>query len=295
MKPFLKIVDTHQNSSFQVVNVNEPCFFPAWHFHPEFEIMYVLEGTGIRFVGDSIERFQAGDLVLLGSNLPHLYRSDETFYSKDSPQMSRAIVIYFKGDFAGEHLWSIPEMAPVKKLLQSSLKGLKFDGITRMILSKYIHLLLTRGDGLDRVIDLLTILKYMAISTDVTTLSGQSSLPDMQANDGARINNVYQFILDNYSTNPSLEEVAKVACMSATAFCRYFKKHTNKTYVQFLNEVKIGNATKLLIDNKMTISQICFEAGFNNFNHFNNIFKRVTGYTPGQYQHQHVESSRKVV
>jgi AraC-like DNA-binding protein len=135
----------------------------------------------------------------------------------------------------------------------------------------------------------------MAESSEATILSRNSSALNLHASDCDRINDVYQFILDNYTSNPTLEEVARVACMSTTAFCRYFKKHTNKTYVQFLNEVRIGNATKLLIDGRLTISQVCFETGFNNFNHFNNIFKRITNFTPGQYQHQYAEPSSKVV
>ncbi|HLA51822.1 MAG TPA: AraC family transcriptional regulator, partial [Flavitalea sp.] len=103
------------------------------------------------------------------------------------------------------------------------------------------------------------------------------------------INDVYEFVLNNCADNPTLDDVARVACMSTTAFCRYFKTHTNKTYVQFLNEVKIGNATKMLIDNKLTISRICYETGFNNFNHFTKVFRRITGYTPSQYQQQYSE------
>lgn len=295
MKPFLKIIDTHQNNAFHVLHVNERYFFPTWHFHPELEIMFVLEGTGIRFIGDSIERFQPGDLVLLGSDIPHLYRSDESFYSEDSHLRSRAIVIYFRENFAGEQFWSMPEMACIRKLLQVARKGLKFHGTEKMMLATYINTLAGRSDGIDRVIDLLTILRYMARSNETTVLSGYSASPNMQAGECERINQVYQFILDNYNSNPTLEEAARVACMSPTAFCRYFKKHTNKTYVQFLNEVRIGNATKLLIDGKMTISRVCYETGFNNFNHFSNIFKRITGFTPGQFQHQYTEQPSKVV
>jgi AraC-like DNA-binding protein len=130
----------------------------------------------------------------------------------------------------------------------------------------------------------------MATSPDVEVLSGNGFNNNAQATDCARINDVYEFILNNYAENPTLDDVAKIACMSSTAFCRYFKTHTNKTYVQFLNEVKIGNASKMLIDNKLTISQICYQTGFNNFNHFNKLFKRITGYTPSQYQQQYTES-----
>jgi AraC-like DNA-binding protein len=273
------------------MNVCEPYFFPTWHFHPEYEIMLVQEGSGIRFAGDSIERFQPGDLVFYGSNIPHLYRSDEEYYSQDIQLLSKATVVYFKENFPGDQFWKLPEMGPIKKLLLLGRQGIKFTGETRSLLEKHILQLAGRRDGIDRMIDLFGILKIMATSKEYRLLSGHAFMENIQVSDSERINAVYQYILDNYTSDPTLEDVAKIACMSTTAFCRYFKTHTNKTYVQFLNEVKIGNATKMLIDNKLTISQICFESGFNNFNHFNNLFKRITGFTPAQYQQQYIESA----
>src|SRR5690606_29616006 len=236
-------------------------FFPSWHFHPECEIMLVTAGTGIRFAGDSIERFQPGDLVFFGPGISHLYRSDEEYYLENSPLISKATVLYFKENFPGEQFWNMPEMAAIKRLLMLSRRGIKFTGITRSILEKRILKLAHREEGIEKVMDLLQIMKVMATSDEYELLSGNSFTQTLDAGDCARINSVYQFILDNYTRNPSLEEVAKIACMSTTAFCRYFKTHTNKTYVQFLNEVKIGNASKMLIDNKLTISRICFETG----------------------------------
>ncbi len=289
MKPFLKLVDTHQNSAFQVIKVDEPVFFPSWHFHPEYEIMLVQEGTGMRFVGDNIERFQPGDLVFFGSEIPHLYRSDEEYYQQDAVLRSRAVVVYFKENFPGDQFWGMPELSSVKKLLTSAKRGIKFTGSSRARLEKQILHLSESSKGMDRIIGLLTILKTMAESEEFSFLSGSAYNTNVQASDCVRINDVYEFVLNNCADNPTLDDVARVACMSTTAFCRYFKTHTNKTYVQFLNEVKIGNATKMLIDNKLTISRICYETGFNNFNHFTKVFRRITGYTPSQYQQQYSE------
>lgn len=275
------------------MKVSEPFFFPSWHFHPELEIMLVLEGTGLRFAGDSIERFQSGDLVFYGSNIAHLYRSDGEYYLPESPLLSRATVVYFKENFPGDQFWKIPEMASIKRLLLLARQGIKFHGETRALLEKHLLELSVRKEGIDRIIDLLTILKIMAASKEFTLLSSQAFTKTIQGSECERINAVYQYILDKYTSDPSLEDVARVACMSTTAFCRYFKVHTNKTYVQFLNEVKIGNACKMLIDNKATLTKICFESGFNNFNHFNNLFKRITGFTPTEYQAQYIESPRK--
>ncbi|MGV3559856.1 AraC family transcriptional regulator [Larkinella arboricola] len=285
MKPILKIVDTQQHEAFQIMKVEESFFFPSWHFHPEFEIMYVEQGTGIRFVGDSMERFQPGDVVLFGSHIPHLYRSDSEYYQKDSDLRSKALVVYFKEDFLGDSFYKLPHISPLSRLMSLSRRGILFKGPQREKLIEQLKQLDQATDGLSKIIDLLSILKTMADAKEYDVLSSRVFTRYSNQEECERINRVYQFIIDNYADNPTLEQVSTVACMSLTAFCRYFKSHTNKTYTQFLNEIKIGNACKMLIDRKMNISQICFETGFNNFTHFNSQFKRITGITPKQYQH----------
>lgn len=289
MKPLLKIINTQQNEAFQIMRVQEPYFFPSWHFHPEYEIMLVLEGTGIRFVGDSMERFQPGDLVFYGTNIPHLYRSDKEYYQKESDLISQATVVYFKENFLGESFWHLPDIAPIKKLFSHAKRGMKFKGKARDELRRQIQKLDNQKDGIERIIDLLTVLKIMAGTREYELLSSSAFTKYIDKDDCERMNKVYQFIMDNYTKTPSLEEVSKIAHMSTTAFCRYFKSRTNKTYTQFLNEVKIGNACKLLIDNELSISQVCFETGFNNFPHFNNQFKRIIGHSPKQYRHKHLQ------
>jgi len=289
MKPILKIIDTQQHEAFQMMKVEEAYFFPSWHFHPEFEIMLVQEGAGIRFVGDSMERFQPGDLVLFGSNIPHLFRSDQTYYEKDSDLISRAIVVYFKENFLGESFWELPQVTPIKKLLALSKRGIRFTGAAREALAQHIKRLDEEKNGISRIIDLLSILKMMAESREFELLSSTVFNKSSDEKECERMNRVYQFIIDNYTKNPSLEQVSEVANLSVTAFCRYFKSHTNKTYTQFLNEIKIGNACKLLIDKELSVSQICYETGFNTFTHFNEQFKRIVGLTPKQYQHSHLK------
>lgn len=288
MKPILKIVNTQQSEAFQIMKVNDPYFFPTWHFHPELEIMLVQEGSGIRFVGNSMERFQAGDLVLYGSNIPHLYRSDKEYYQKDTELVSKATVVYFKENFLGDSFWQLPPIAPIKKLLALSRRGIKFQGEAKEELKRQIQLLDEQKNSIGRIIDLLSILKIMAETKEYELLLNTAFTKYVSEDECERINKVYQFIIDNYTDNPTLEQVSAVANMSETAFCRYFKSHTNKTYTQFLNDIKVDNACRLLIDNRLSISQICFETGFNNFTHFNDQFKKITGITPKQYQASHL-------
>lgn len=271
------------------MKVQESYFFPSWHFHPEYEIMLVVEGTGMRFVGDSMERFEAGDLVFFGSNIPHLYRSDAAYYEKAHGLESKAIVVYFKENFLGQSFWDIPDVLAIKKLLSLSTRGIKFKGNSRKELKKQIQKLDETRDGIERLIALLTILKTMSGTKEYDLLSSNAFTRYVEEEDCVRINRVYQYIMDNYTENPSLQQVSEVANMSTTAFCRYFKSRTNKTYTQFLNEIKIGNACKLLVDDKQSISQICFEIGFNNFTHFNSQFKKIMGLTPREYQHRHIQ------
>lgn len=287
MKPLLKVINNPQNV-FQLLKVNEPYFFPSWHFHPECEIMLVLEGTGIRFVGDSIERFQPGDLVFLGSDIPHFYRSDEEFYQKKSNFISKAIVLYFKEDFLGEPFWNLNNITLLKKMIINSKRGIRFKGKIKDEIIKSMEKLDNQVDDLSKTIDLLTLLKTMSAAKEYDLLSSIGFIRNADEHDYERINDVYQFIIKNYKDNPTLEQVANIANMSITTFCRYFKSRTNKTYTEFLNEIKIGNACKLLIDNKLSISHICFEIGFNNFTHFNKQFKKIMSLTPREYQQKYL-------
>ncbi len=291
MKPLLKIIDTKQNQAFQIMIVHDPYFFPSWHFHPEYEIMLVQEGTGMRFVGDSMERFQAGDMVFYGPNIPHLYRSDREYYQRDSKLLSRATVIYFKESFLGNGFWDVPDLAPIKTLFSHAKRGMRFQGKTKEELSLHMRRLVQQEDGIERITSLLRMLNMMAHTKEYDMLSSSGFTKYIDEKDCERINKVYQFIMDNYALNPSLDDASRIASMSTTAFCRYFKSRTNKTYTQFVNEVKVGNACKLLLDNKLSISQVCFEIGFNNFTHFNNQFKKIIGLTPRQYQEKHFQNN----
>ncbi len=293
MKPLLKLINS-KNSIFQIMNVREPCFFPHWHFHPEFEIMLVIEGSGMRFVGDSMERFDSGDLVFYGSNIPHLYRSDEEYYQTEG-RFSTAKVVYFNEDLLGEGFIGLSDLLPIRKLMSQAKRGIKFKGKVKHELIQRIKKLDDQKNGIEKIIDLLIIFKIMAYTDEKTLLSSPAFVHHMEEDDCKRINNVYQHVIDHYAENPSLDEVADVANMSPTAFCRYFKIHTNKTYIQFLNEIKIGYACRMLIDDKFNISQISLEVGFNNFTHFNNQFKKHIGLTPKQYRNKHSFLGREEV
>lgn len=289
MKPLLKIINKEQRDVFQLMRVREPHFFPALHFHPECEIMLVLEGTGIRFVGDSMERFQPGDLVFYGKNIPHFYQNDHRLDQEKADAAAQAAVIYFKEDFLGTEFWEMANTVQLKKLFANSKLGIKFTGKAKIALAEKIKDLDENKDSVDKLIDMLSILQTMAHSKEYELLSSRGFVLPVDEDECKRMNDVYQYIIHHYVRNPSLDEVSAIAHMSPSAFCRYFKQRSNKTYTQFLNEIKIGNACKLLIDNNLPISQVCFEVGFNNFTHFNSQFRRIIGVTPTQYQREYLK------
>src|SRR5690606_35932755 len=213
MKPLLKIINKEQQDVFQLMRVCEPHFFPALHFHPECEIMLVLKGTGIRFVGDSMERFQPGDLVFYGRDIPHFYRNDRNFYQQVSDSAAQAIVIYFKEDFLGKEFWELPKNIQLKKLFANSKRGIKFTGKSKTELERQIKRLDDHKDSLAKLIDLLSILQMMANSKECELLSSRGFVLPIEENECKRMNDVYQYIINRYADNPSLEEVSTIANM----------------------------------------------------------------------------------
>ena len=257
--------------------------FP-WHFHEEYEIVYVLKSTGTRFVGNNIESFSDGDLVLLGSSVPHMYRNDIQYYQNDPEKRVHAITLQFTKDFFHHSLHQYPEFSHIKKLLEEAQYGVYFfknaNGVIREKITKALHL-----TGLELLLDTITILSLMSKSKDKRLLSDESEENmNTSRDDDPRVVKVKAFLHREYTRDISLKEVANIAGMNESAFCRYFLEKTSKTCFQYINELRITYACKLLLERKLTITQICYEVGYNNISNFNCQFKRITGYTPTKYR-----------
>lgn len=257
--------------------------FP-WHFHEEFEIVYVLKSTGTRFVGNNIKSFSDGDLVLLGSSVPHMYRNDIQYYQNDPDKRVYAVTLQFSKDFFQHSLDKYPEFSQIKKLLEEAQYGVYFyknaNGLIRRKITKALHL-----TGLELLLETIIILSLMSKSKDKRLLSDESekNLDSFRDNDPREVK-VKAFLHREYTRDISLQEVADIAGMNQSAFCRYFLEKTSKTCFQYINELRITYACKLLLEKKLTITQICYEVGYNNISNFNRQFKRVTGYTPTEYR-----------
>ncbi|MDX1941189.1 MAG: AraC family transcriptional regulator [Saprospiraceae bacterium] len=271
-----------EQSSFRVQIDEEAYFYDRLHYHPEWQITCIQKGRGTLFVGDGINRFQEGDVFVIGSNVPHLLKSDAIYYEADSPGIY-AISLFFELHSFGKSFFDIPEMQEIREFLELTSRGIRVFGEVKMKLQDLI-LEILKQNSFQRFQNLLTTLYLFSKCKEMEFLSNSSFTEAQREADGERLNNVLQFSLANYQNNIMLEEAAAVANLSVSAFCRYFKVHTRKSYLQFLNELRISAACKLLNEQEVNISQICYDVGYNNLSNFNRHFKKVTGFTPSAYQ-----------
>ena len=260
---------------------DQPCLDASWHYHKEYELLYVSKGSGIRFVGDSVQEFNEGELVLVGAYLPHLWRNDLS--SKiDADSNVKIVVIKFLKDFIGKGVFENPEFYAVKDMLKSADLGVLFSKET----SQEFKDRLLGFDNLnapEKSIELLSLLHELSqekIEKQISTLD----MRQYSSENGSKLDEVMKFISINYASSISLKDVAEIACMTENSFCRYFKNLTKKSFVKFLNEVRIRNAAKLLVSTNKSISEIAMEVGFPSITNFNKQFKIVQSETPKIYR-----------
>lgn len=283
MQAFLKKIIQSTEHSFLVRTDNFNHFYAKWHFHPEVELTHIAKGSGVRFIGDSIEEFNDGDLVLVGSNLPHVWRNADTYFMEDSGLRAEAKVVQFLPQCFGKDFFELLETKPIQKLLNRSARGLKITGATKgKVVEKLQQLLETTG--IYRITLFLHILDDIAHSDEVVPLSSDGFLKSYHVQNGKIIDKIFEFTITNYYRKILIDEVAEAANMSVSNFCRYFKAHTQKTYIQFLNEVRIGFACRMLIENDKSIQQIASDCGFNNLSNFNRQFISLKNQTPKEYR-----------
>lgn len=281
MRPELLKVPRKVTDSFSVRQDMSNQVNNRWHYHPELELIHFHKGGGAQFVGDNISRFTKGDIVLVGSNLPHFWRYDHPEPEGNQPFST---VIHFREDLWGDPFWELPELRMVRMLLEKSKRGVRIEG------KKDQHKMGTQIDkiyaaeGFERMLQLLRTLAEMAACKDLQLLSSLGFQPDLSEGEKERIHDIYEFTLQHFRQPIYLEEVSQLVGLVPNSFCRYFKSRTGKTYSQFVTEIRVGHACKLLIDNHISIKQVCFESGFNNFTSFNQSFKKITGKVPQAYQ-----------
>lgn len=237
----------------------------------------------MQFVGDSVKRFTSGDVLLIGSNLSHYWRFDDAYFEDDPKVRADVRVAHFCEEFWGSTFLSLPENKLIKSTLEKARLGMQITGKTRqavsLLLEQSLHV-----EGAKRIILLLETLDLISQSPDTHILSSIGFKQNHEKVEEERINKIYDYSLANFKNKIELHEISAVAHLSPNSFCRYFKSKTRKTYTQFLTEIKIGHACKLIMDNRLDMKQICFESGFNNLTSFHKSFKGITGKTPLLYQ-----------
>ena len=256
-------------------------FYGSLHVHAELQLTYILKGQGTAYIGDRIEQFESGDVFLLGPDLPHVFKDEWAGKEEGIESYS----VFFLPDFLGEGFLTLPESRAIKQLIERSERGIKFVGSLKNQQANNIINIFEKT-GLEKLIMLVSMLEEIAHSDQCILLASNNFQKPRKSSDGKKINDVFDFLMKNYTKSIRLNEVAATAHMSPAAFCRYFKQHTRKTYTQFLNEIRVGQACKLLSDKNRTISQVCYQTGYNNLSNFNRQFKGITGLSPRDYAKQ---------
>lgn len=254
--------------------------FSARHYHQELELHYIIKGTGKRQIGDNIDSFSAGEIILIGENLPHQWKFDE---NNANDAASDSIVLHFGANCLGSFFLSLPEAHLLGELMERAKRGMIFYGETNKRLAELMHSSVS-SFGMERIVILLSILSTLSETREYNEITANLNFTLQMDVSSTKHGRITDFITKNYKKDIGLEDVAAVGNMSVTSFCRYFKLATNKTFNEFLHEIRIGHACRMIIENRFPIDVICFECGFKNIANFYRRFKVVTGMTPREYK-----------
>jgi AraC-like DNA-binding protein len=279
MKIQKEIIEFEEGKSFKLFSPSlKNCFF--WHYHPEIELVYVEASNGIRHVGKNISDFKESDLLLIGANVPHL-NFDYRIQTE-----CKQLVLQMRENFLHELIFPIPEFDDIKKLLDRSYLGLSFSGETKKIVVEKLHQIKDEK-SFKSFIGLIEILQILANSNEVKELNDEDTRIKWFLNDKIRMGTIYDYIHENYDKNPNVNIIAENVSLSTPAFCRYFKKQTNMTFTDFVNNYRINQAKLLLLQNSC-VTEVCFQVGFESLSYFNKLFKKYIGETPSAFKKKHL-------
>ncbi|QDK77565.1 AraC family transcriptional regulator [Spirosoma sp. KCTC 42546] len=280
MVPKLHIVPKPLDNAFSIRHDRVPQFGSIWHYHPEIELHYLIKGEGIRFVGDSIGNFQQDDMILMGSNVPHTWKCNNPCSSNYHVE---ALVLHFHPDCLGKEFLNVYETQGISKLFEQAKNGLLIKGNSKEKIKRLMWRMI-RESGLNKVVYLLRIYVILLESSEYEMLSNSVQYTKFNQHDGNRMEKVLSFTLQNFRNKILIDDVAKLTNLSVTSFCRYFKMMSNKSYFDFLTEVRLSHACRLLIKTDFTIANIALDSGFENPSNFYRHFKNVKGITPKEYK-----------
>jgi len=275
-----------QGSSFVANRYTSPYFETPWHFHQEYELVYCEAGFGKRFIGNNFSEYQPGDMAFIGKNVPHLFIADQSFYQPGATIKPSSIVIQFLEDFLGSHFFYCPEMTSMRQILSLSMNGLIIMGETNKKIKAILLEMLETGTT-TRLKHLIEIFGILAASTELQPLS-VNTISGINVSDSLKMHKLLEYAVANYKDDITIRDAAALMNLSESAFCRYFKSRTQKSFLGFVIEMRLNAACKLLKETDQSILDICYETGFKNLSNFNRLFKKLHNKSPLEYRRQMV-------
>ncbi|TYA71735.1 AraC family transcriptional regulator [Seonamhaeicola marinus] len=264
-------------SSFRVSLFEDKEFPAAWHFHKEYELTYIIKSTGIRYVGNSMGSFESDDLVMVGANLPHCWKT-----IGEQTEDVKCIIIQWDESLLKNWL-DKEEVKHINELLKRSQRGIKFNLVFAKEL-KYNLIRLVKAQSFERLIIFLQILQKLALTNDFELLAGSNFSNSLSSKESERINVIYTYLKENHLNKITLSAMANEVAMTNDTFCRFFKKTFNTSFFSFLNEYKVSIASKMLIDTDLSVSEIGYNTGYNNLTFFHRQFQKHMGMSPSKYR-----------
>ena len=277
MKAIFETLSSSQPSSFKVFRFKCKKFPSLLHYHNEYELVYIRKGKGIRYIGSNVSEFNRGDLILIGPGLTHYYKN-EVVTSENPEDWAESLVIHFKYDALGSCFFTIPESTQIRQLLALCEYGIQIEGENKdKIIDSFCTL--ESQTGMEQLISFLNILHLASTSGKTTLVSGH-----MAGSKHDRMEEISIYLIENITNPILLDEISKRFGMSKSSFCHFFKRRTQRAFTGYLNELRISRACKLIIEDKLNITQIAYECGFNNISYFNNRFKKNMSMQPTEYK-----------
>lgn len=283
MKPLPFKIPKTEKESFKVQDDKLDHLYDRLHTHPEIQLTYVIKSSGMRFIGHNVNNFYPDEIYIIGPDIPHMFRNHQEYYRQK--KTAHCFSVFFREESFGEMFAAVPELTKVKELIRMSALGIKM-GPEYARVFKNEFLALKQLTGFKRFQYFLNLLYKLSNSSGLEMISPSNLQQQENEEEGMRLNKIITYITQNFQEKITINEVAREANLSTSAFCRYFKLHTRKSFITFLNEFRIGIACKILLERDKNISEICYRTGFNNISNFNRQFKAATGFSPSQYLKQ---------
>ena len=285
-KPLLEKVQHSDSYSFSIEKLSLPFFISRWHYHTDLELILFTDAFGTGFIGNGITSFSPGTLAMIGTYTPHVWLCYEEYYKDNPALVAEAVVIKFRENFLGPNFLQIPGVSRIRELFTRSKKGILFMGAKLDPCKKEI-ISLDQYDDLDKILKLLDILNQLSKTNDYRYISSIANPCKQHDKEYHRLDKVIKHVTSNFRRKITLEEVSELINLTPASFCRYFKARTLKSFTRFVNEVRIENACRLLIENKMSATQVCFESGFNQLSNFYRYFQEYKGMSPIDFRKEY--------